>query len=278
MWKPAAKLLRVLFTGSAFFVFWWGGLLLSWTVLPIIRYRNRRDPAEGSRRCRSMLNRSLRLHADYMRFFGLIEFDSRGLEKRLPEGAFVLVANHPSLIDVVLLLSAYPTLFCVVKGAVMHSPFVGRMLKYADHIDAGAGDASAGMAVLQGAVDRLKAGDPVLIFPEGTRSPRDEVGPFRKGAFAIARMAGVPVIPVHIAVSPPGLMRGMKWYTVPDGTMHYRFQVLPACSAEDFQNDSAAMATAVRAMIASRAPPLAEPPLSPPASRDHVAKPNERRA
>jgi len=280
MFRLAAKFFRILFTGSAFFLFWWGGLLLSWTALPIIRFRHRRDPQEGSRRCRSLLNRSLRFHADYMRFFGLIDFDSRGLEKKLPQGPFVLVANHPSLVDVVLLLSACPKMFCVVKGPVMHSPFVGRMMRYADHIDAGDGGPASGMAVLQGAVDRLRAGDPVLIFPEGTRSPRNALGPFHKGAFAIARLAGVPVVPLHIAMSPPGLMRGMKWYTVPDDTMRYKFKVLPPCPPERWSGDSGAMSKAVRAMIASEFPeqqpdPAAAP--SPLPSRDHVAEPNERR-
>ncbi len=254
MLKLAAKFFRIVFTGSAFFVFWWGGLFLSWTVLPAIRFRYRADKALGSRRCRALLNRSLRLHADYMRFFRLIDFDSRAMERKLPAGAFVLVANHPSLIDVVLLLSTYPTLFCVVKGKVMRSPFVGRMLRYADHIDAGDGDAASGLAVLQGAVERLRGGDPVLIFPEGTRSPRNELGEFRNGAFAIARLAQVPVVPVHIAVAPPGLMRGMKWYTVPDDTMRYKFQVLPSCSPDSWAGDTPAMAKAVRAMIAGQFP------------------------
>lgn len=258
-----AKLFRILFTGSAFFVFWWGGLFLSWTVLPALRLRWRKDPAQGSRRCRQVLNRSLRFHANYMKFFRLIDFDASDIEEGLRlEGPFVMVANHPTLIDVVLLLALYPSMFCVVKGAVIRGPFVGRMLRYADHIDAGDGGLLSGAGVVMGALERLGRGDPVLIFPEGTRSPRDLLGDFRPGAFVIAQKANVPVVPVHIDASPPALMRGMKWYTVPDQTIRFRFRVLTPVAPAAYQGDPRAMARSVRDSIAAQfAPPLAAPPL-----------------
>jgi 1-acyl-sn-glycerol-3-phosphate acyltransferase len=249
MTRHLAKLARIFFTGSAFLVFWWGGALLTWGVLPLIRFRHRRDPTEAMRRCRMVLNRSLRLHADYMRFFRLIEFDSRAVERQLPSGGFVMVANHPSLIDVVLLLSTCPALYCVVKGSVMRSPFVGSMLRYCNHIDAGDGDPVSGAAVVHGAIERLRSGDPVLIFPEGTRSPMGGLGPFKSGAFAIAQAADVPVVPVHIRCDPPALMRGQKWYQVPDGTIHYHFRLFPPRSPAEYASDPVAMARDVRSLF-----------------------------
>jgi 1-acyl-sn-glycerol-3-phosphate acyltransferase len=247
--RRLAKLQRILFTGSAFFVFWWGGLLLSWTVLPWLRFQNRRDPEVARRACRRVLNRALRFHADYMRFLGLVRFDSRAVERQLPSGGFVLVANHPSLIDVVLLLATYPTLYCVVKGPVMRSPFVGRMLRYSNHIDAGDGDALSGAGVVQGAVERLKGGDPVLIFPEGTRSPENQLGPFKKGAFVIAQAAGVPVVPIRIRCTPPTLMRGQKWYEVPDGPVHFEFQLYPPRSVPQQVGAPAELAKDLRTLF-----------------------------
>jgi 1-acyl-sn-glycerol-3-phosphate acyltransferase len=249
MTRYFTRLARILFTGSAFVVFWLGGTFLTWAVLPIIRFRHRRAPAEAMRRCRRLLNRSLRFHADYMRFFRLIEFDSRAVERQLPSGGFVMVANHPSLIDVVLLLSTYPTLYCVVKGSYMRSRLLGSVLRYCNHIDAGDGDPASGANVVLGAIERLRSGDPVLIFPEGTRSPENGLGPFKKGAFAIAQAANVPVIPIRIRCHPPGLMRGQKWYQVPDGTMHYSFRLFPPRSPAAYAGDPAAMARDVRSLF-----------------------------
>jgi 1-acyl-sn-glycerol-3-phosphate acyltransferase len=255
MIRRLAKLQRIVLTGSAFFVFWWGGLLLTWTALPVIRFRHRRDPDAAMRAWRKILNRSLRFHADYMRFLGLVEFDSRAVERQLPSGGFVLVANHPSLIDVVLLLATWPTLYCVVKGPVMRSPFVGRMLRYANHIDAGDGDAVSGAGVVQGAVERLRGGDPVLIFPEGTRSPRNELGQFKKGAFVIAQAADVPVVPIRIRCNPPSLMRGQKWYEVPDGPVRFSFQLYPPRSVPPHAGAPAAFAKDVRSLFLDQPQP-----------------------
>ncbi len=249
MRKSVAKLFRILFTGSAFFVFWMGGALITWFVFPVVQFLHRAEPVIAQRRCRWILNRALRFHADYMRFFRLIDFDSRAVERQLPRGPFVLVSNHPSLIDVVLLLATCPTLYCLVKGPVMRSPFVGRMLRYCNHIDAGDGDAASGALAVQGAIERLRAGDPVLIFPEGTRSPIEGIGPFKKGAFMIAHEAKVPVVPIWIATKPRGLMRGMKWYMVPDDTMRYTFKLFTPLSTESFAGDARRMAAEVRALF-----------------------------
>ena len=272
MARRAATILRILLTGSAFFFFWWGGLLLSWTALPALRLLHRKDPHEGSRRCRRLINRSMRLHANYMKLCALVDFDPREIEDAQGlTGPFVMVANHPTLIDVVLLLALYPSMFCVVKGAVMHSPFVGRMLQYGDHIDAGDGGPMSGVGVVNGAVDRLRRGDPVLIFPEGTRSPPGGMGEFRNGAFVIAQAAGVPVVPVHIQVDPPGLMRGMKWYTVPDGVMRFRFRVLSPVAPQAFGGDPRTMARSVRDSIeAHSGRSLPAPDLVPPTPAEAV--------
>jgi 1-acyl-sn-glycerol-3-phosphate acyltransferase len=77
-------------------------------------------------------------------------------------------------------------------------------------------------------MERLKAGDPVLIFPEGTRSPAGGLGRFKSGAFSIASWAEVPLVPVLIRASPPSLMRGMHWYTVPDASVRFDVSLLSA--------------------------------------------------
>ncbi|MHB8418410.1 MAG: lysophospholipid acyltransferase family protein [Myxococcales bacterium] len=187
-----------------------------------------------------------------MRFCRLVDFVPGDIEARLPAGPFVLVANHPTLIDVVLLLASYPSICCVASSRYFSSPLVGTLLRSCGHIDAGEGNAFDGLAVIDGALERLRAGDPVLIFPEGTRSPWPGIGPFRAGAFVIASLARVPVVPVTIRPEPPGLLKGMSWYTVPDGTICYEMCVLPALDPPPSNQEAKLSANATRALIEAR--------------------------
>jgi 1-acyl-sn-glycerol-3-phosphate acyltransferase len=118
-------------------------------------------------------------------------------------------------------------LICVAKHAMFVSPLVGRLLKACWHIDAGQGDIFSGVAVIRASQERLSQGLPVLIFPEGTRSPERGLGRFRQGAFDLAVRAGVPVLPVFITMDPPTLMRGVPWYVIPPRTATLRVRPLP---------------------------------------------------
>ena len=206
---------RILLTGSAFAFFFLGGAILSYVVLPIARQRGGTD-RDRARRCRALLGRAWRIFHWYMQACGLLRYDPRSVRLDLPSGPFVLVANHPTLVDVTALISVCPDAVSIAKSAVFRSPLVGRVLRSCEHVDAGDGSLFAGVAVADKALTLLRSGTPVLIFPEGTRSPERGLGELRHGAFEIAARAAVPVVPVFITCEPPTLMRGQPWYDVPD--------------------------------------------------------------
>jgi 1-acyl-sn-glycerol-3-phosphate acyltransferase len=250
MGRLLSKALRVLLTGTAFLFFWTGGAVLSWLIIPWVSFTLRHDPVVRARRCREIICQAFRLHINYMRWCRLISFDPKSIEHQLPKTPFVLVANHPTLIDVVLLLASYPSICCVVKGALIRGPLIGRLLRQSDHIDAGDGSALAGAQVIEGAVERLRRGDPVLIFPEGTRSTAAGLNPFKSGAFAIACRADVPVIPVVIEASPRTLMKGIPWYTVPDRTVRFTMTVLHRVEPRLYGSNAKALKSEVQALLA----------------------------
>ncbi len=219
-------ILRVLLTGSAFVIFFTGGALLAWLRLPLARLL-RRDPMEKNRACLDKVGADFVFFHNYMRVLGLIDFDPRTSRFAIPDGPFVMVANHPSLIDMTALQSMHHRLLVVAKHAMFKSPLVGRLLKACWHIDAGSGDIFSGGAVIRAAEERLAAGFPVLIFPEGTRSPERGLGRFRQGAFDVAARAKVPILPVFITMDPPTLMRGVPWYVIPPHTATMRVSALP---------------------------------------------------
>ena len=67
----------------------------------------------------------------------------------------------------------------------------------------------------------------MLIFPEGTRSPERGLGHFRPGAFELAARAEVPIVPLFVTCEPPTLMRGQRWYEIPERTATLTVTQLP---------------------------------------------------
>ena len=74
----------------------------------------------------------------------------------------------------------------------------------------------------------LAEGRPVLIFPEGTRSPHNQLGPLHKGAFAVALRQDVPVVPVAVSCSPPVLTKQRPWHDFPRHAARYVVEPLEA--------------------------------------------------
>jgi 1-acyl-sn-glycerol-3-phosphate acyltransferase len=148
---------------------------------------------------------------------GLLDFDYRqvgSLPAELAGQPFVMVANHPSLIDATAIASAWNTTCVVAKRSLFRSLLVGRLLHYCDHIDGGDGSLISGASVIEEAQIRLKGGLPVLVFPEGTRSPAGSTSlrPFKRGAFEIACRARVPILPVLVRLDRPILLKSQRWY------------------------------------------------------------------
>ena len=113
--------------GSAFLAFGIGGAILSWIVLPLASCdwnRTRRQ-----RRCQRIVQATFVLFHDYMTLIGVVGFDPRRAPRPLPEGPFVLVTNHPTLVDVTALIAAYGELCVVAKPALFRNPLLGPLLR-----------------------------------------------------------------------------------------------------------------------------------------------------
>lgn len=233
----------------------WGvvATLLAWVVLPIVALRMRNAGVEERmERAQAITARGNGWLMWAMNLTHLIDFDPTPLE--VPDGPFVLVANHPTLIDVCALTTIQPKLCVIAKPKLTRSVFVGRALRSAGHIEAPGrgGSVFGGAAVVAGAVDRLGRGFPVLVFPEGTRSPAGSLGTFTRGAFEIAKRANVPIVCAFIRANPPTLCRGMRWYNLPKQRCDYSIECLPAVSLAQFDGDSKAAAEHFRSILAAQ--------------------------
>ena len=224
-----------------FIAFYLGALVLSWIVLPIVGRRGA-GRAEQARLSQHVVRSSFRLFHHALVTLRLLDGDAWRAEIALPPGPCVLIANHPTLIDVTAILANLDSVACVVKSPLFRSPAIGGVLRQAWYIVGGAGDPGDGARVLREAQERLARGMHVLIFPEGTRSPPGGLGKFRRGAFELACRAGVPVVPLLLHASPPFLHKDATWYALPEARVRLTLSQLPSLDPANWTGDSRAMA------------------------------------
>lgn len=216
----ASHIFRILTVLSGFVGFYFGGALLGWLVLPIVRLWTWKS-ALGRRRCQRIVCKSFRLMLWYVDLAGVfaprvLSQSGRDLETIDLDEPAVVVANHPCLLDVVLLLGAMKEGVVVVKPWVYFNPLLGGLAWCCGYIRGGSGLAR-GVSVIRQATQRVEEGAVVVLFPEGTRSPRHGLHEFQRGAFRIAELTGAPIAPFLIRCSPPVLGKGQALRGFPAG-------------------------------------------------------------
>lgn len=123
-----------------------------------------------------------------------------GLEHLPPPGEpVVYVPNHTTFFDILLLSGFVPRPFKYLsKSEILDIPIVGLGMKLAKHVFLKRNDLQSTIEVADQCVQRLRDGNSMVLFAEGTRSLDGSLKPFKKGAFQMAKSAGVRVVPVSI--------------------------------------------------------------------------------
>jgi len=201
--------------------------MLGWVVLRLV-HLGPGSLTERQRRCQRLVRTTWICFHDYLRWVGLVDFD-RARQAIDVQAPAIIIANHPTLIDITALTVAVGPACIMAKQSLFRSPLVGPLLRACGHIAVGSPGDAADLAVDQ-AEARLRAGHRVILFPEGTRSPVGGLGRFRRGAFELARRTGAPILPVRIAAEPPALWKGLPWYSIPRRTVDFQLEPLPLVS------------------------------------------------
>jgi 1-acyl-sn-glycerol-3-phosphate acyltransferase len=168
------------------------------------------------------------------------------VEGRWPAGGpFVVVANHQSILDILLLSHVPREMKWVAKDELFRIPWVGWMLRMSGDIAIRRGHAESGGEALSRARAYLARGMSVIIFPEGTRSARGTLLPFKSGAFRLALDAGVPVLPIMVHGTAQGMPKGGPWVNPCRAVA----RLLEPVDSAPFGDDAVRLRDAVRARI-----------------------------
>jgi 1-acyl-sn-glycerol-3-phosphate acyltransferase len=231
---------RVVATGIAFAAFGVGGVVLRFVVFPILGAvvwdRQRRI-----RLARLTVHYSFKAFIELMRVLGLLRYEVRGGE-RLARPGLIVVANHPTLIDVVFLISLVRDADCVVKAGLLRNPFVRGVVRATGYVcnDSGPG-------VIDDCVASVRSGSSLIIFPEGTRTPLSGAMTLQRGAANVAVRAGRPLTPVRVRCEPRSLAKGEPWWRVPPRPLSFQFLV-----EDDIDVDVFVSAAGGQAPVAAR--------------------------
>jgi 1-acyl-sn-glycerol-3-phosphate acyltransferase len=129
-------------------------------------------------------------------FIPLWKIRVEGREKLKKNKAYVIISNHQSMLDVMILNRLCHKLRWISKIENYRVPVIGWYLRMAKYITIDRGNKDSKAVMMRESAETLRKGISIMIFPEGTRSLNGEIGPFKLGAFELAMMTDKPVLPV----------------------------------------------------------------------------------
>jgi len=217
---------RLAATGGAFATLFFGGGVLAVTLLPVLSLL----PGRRCQRAQRVVHGLFRLYIWMLRHLGLLDMETEGLEKLALSGGRLVVANHPSLLDVVMLMAAIPKAQCIVKHELWDHRFLGPLVRRAGYIRNDL-DPEALVATCREALDQ---GNSLIIFPEGTRTTPGTRPQLRRGFANLATLTGASIQLVVITCDPPTLIKGEPWWRIPMHKPHFRLVVAEVLDANSY--------------------------------------------
>lgn len=181
-------------------------------------------------------------------------FRTAGVMPENPRNPYVMVSNHESFVDILLISHLPWEMKWLSKKEIFKIPIAGWLMRMARDIKLERGSSSSASAAMQQCRERLDQKVSVMIFPEGTRSASGELLPFKDGAFRLAIEAGVPILPLAVHGTRTALRKNDWRY----GRSVAEVRVLEPVSTDGLTlDDVAELRDRVRAIIAAQVEDLA---------------------
>ena len=200
---------RLFATGYCYSLFGIGGILLSLTVFPIIFFMPVQK-AFKQNLAKYIIHISLKFFIAIVQASGVWYFRINGLKKLTPGKGHLFIANHPTLLDIVILISVLPKVTCIVKKGVWDNPVMMASVRSAGYICNNGTE-----QLLEECINLLKKGENLIVFPEGSRSVEGRPGKFQRGFANIALKSKKNITPIYVSSDDVSLTKSHRWYDIP---------------------------------------------------------------
>ena len=219
---------RLIATAIAFTLFGIGGVIVPLLALPVL-YLLPGGVSTRQLRARKLVHWTFRVYIHIMRLLGILTWEIDHLD-RLQRPGILVLANHPTLLDVVFLVAFIPHSDCIVKSRLMMNPAMRGFVTLTGYITNDSAE-----TLMESAKQSLQRGSALIVFPEGTRTQSGQDLSFQRGAANIIVRASVVPTPVVIQCEPATLSKQHKWYHIPkERKFHLSFQVLDDVEMDQF--------------------------------------------
>ncbi len=203
-----------------------GGGLLAITLIPLFGLCLGRKPEHAQ----NLIRASFRFYLGMLHHCRWVSVDISHAEKFAGCEGKMLIANHPSLLDVVILMAYIPRAQCIVKHELWNHPLLGILMRRAGFIrnDLDPED------FIEACRASLHQGRCLIIFPEGTRTPPGQNPHFQRGFANVATLTNASIQCVAITCTPPFLYKGEPWWHVSSPNPIFRVSFGKCLDAQDY--------------------------------------------
>ncbi|MFI9651849.1 lysophospholipid acyltransferase family protein [Guyparkeria sp. GHLCS8-2] len=197
-------------------------LLIGWMPIALVIVFLPRPTRRAA--ARQMIHHAMRAYRLWLTLIGVLRIDSRALDTLRDAPAGVIVANHPSLLDALIVLSHAPNVVCVMRAGLLRNPLFALPARLAGYLPN-----DHPVEMMLGAREAIRNGCHVLLFPEGSRSPTGTdkaTGPFHPAPFMLARRARAPLHAFVFRYDHPLLTKALPVWQLPVLPVHLHVDAL----------------------------------------------------
>ena len=222
------KIWRGFLVCIVFAIFGIGSLLLSFLFLPIggIFWRGEQKREKFSH----IIHKLWHIYSQFFVILGLIKIETANVK---PLRGKIIVATHPTYIDILILVGLYDNSLCLAKKELLNNIFLKNIIKNVyipNNIELD--------EFKRICTDALNDGYNIIIFPTGTRTVEGEEFKIHKGAAALQIGSGADIIPIKMECDYPFLQKGKPIYDAADRVITYKISQLAPIELKNFDEKS----------------------------------------